>query len=85
MRLQLAMALQSRDGTIAQDSGMVNAYAEKENPDVCYKRGGVDEYLNLQGYGSTPWTAQGLFNFNGDIYSVVDDILIKNASTSYAT
>jgi hypothetical protein len=64
---------------------MVNAYSEKENPDICYKRGGLDAYLNLQGYGSTPWAAQGLFQFNGDIYSVVDDILIKNASVSYAT
>lgn len=85
VRLQLATILRSRDGTVSKDSGLINAYAEVENPNICYKRAGADEYLNLQSFGTTPWAAQGLFNYGGDIYSVVDDVLIKNASTSYAT
>lgn len=85
MRLQLATLLRSRDGEVTSDSGLVNAYAEIENPNICYKRAGCDEYLDLQSFGTTPWAAQGLFNYGGDVYSVVDDVLIKNAATSYAT
>lgn len=84
MRLQLATILRSRDGTVSKDSGLVNAYAEIENPNICYKRGGCSVAYNLQSFGTTPWTAQGLFNYGGDVYSVVDDVLVKNASTSYA-
>ena len=85
MRLQLATIFRSRDGTIDQDSGLVNAYAEIENPNICYKRGGSDLYYDLQSFGTDPWTAQGLFNYGGDIYTVMDDKLIKNNTTSYAT
>ena len=85
MRLQLAQILRSRDGKVTQDSGLVNAYAERENPNICYKRAGCDLYYNLQGYGSYPWVGQGLFQFNNDIYSVIDDVLIKNNTTTYAT
>lgn len=85
MRLQLATILRSRDGTVAKDSGLVNAYAEKENPDICFKRAGCDLYYNLQAYGSDPWVGQGLFQYGTDIYSVIDDVLIKNDTTTYAT
>lgn len=63
----------------------MNAWAEVENPNICYKRGGSDMHLNLQSFGSDPYTGQGIFAYNGDLYSVMDDVLIKNASTSYAT
>ena len=85
MRLQLATILRSRDGTVAKDSGLVNAYAEVENPNICYKRAGSDLYYNLQSFGTDPYTGQGMFQFNGDIYTVMDDKLIKNNTTSYAT
>lgn len=85
MRLQIATKIRSRDGTLAKDSGLVNALSEIENPDICIKRGGSDLYYNLQAYGSDPWVGQGIFTYNNDIYSVVDDVLIKNNTTTYAT
>ena len=85
MRLQLATILRSRDGSVAKDSGLINAYAEKENPDVCYKRAGLSLQYNLQSYGADPYVGQGIFQYNGDTYTVIDDVLIKNNSASYST
>ena len=83
MRLFLATIIRSRDGSVDQDTGLVNCYSEKEDPNISYKRPGCEEYYDLQSYGTTPWSAQGIFQYDSDLYSLIDDVLVKNDTDDY--
>lgn len=78
MRLPLATDITSRDGTLAKDSLMKNAYSEKvgEELDV-FKRPGLAQAYDLgEGQG------QGLVSWKGTFFAVKANVLVQGATST---
>lgn len=71
MKLELPLTLETRNGLRTRDARVVNAYAEKRGLEVSLLKrpGAVLSQANLG------VTGQGLFFYNGMLYTVVDDTL----------
>lgn len=78
MRLPFATDINSRDGTLAKDSLMKNAFAEKvgEEFDV-FKRPGLTQAYDL-GAGQ----GQGLVSWKGTFFAVKGNTLVQGATSS---
>jgi hypothetical protein len=75
-RLPLMVLQSNRGETATKDARLVNGYVEtQENKELwIYKRPGISQHLNIA--GSTPG---GIYNWKGDLYSVVGSTLYKEA------
>ena len=75
-RIPLVTNLQNRSESFSIDARLVNAYAEKDERDYqIYKRPGLVPYSQPSG---GPAAGLGVFNWNGDLYSVFGGQLYKN-------
>lgn len=76
MRYPLVTPLASRDGSTDKDEKLVNAYAEvdKETQETSvFKRAGIDQGDAI--IAGNDIYGQGLFNYDGYLFAVIDDIL----------
>lgn len=76
-RFPLVIDPQNRDGSTAKDSKLVNCYLEVEDEETVniYKRPGMLDVGQPPGGAQT---GNGIFNWNGDIFSIFADRLYKN-------
>lgn len=78
-RIPLVTNLQNRSESFSIDARLVNAYAEKDEQDFhIYKRPGLIPYSQPSG---GPAAGNGVFNWNGDIYSVFGGTLYKGTTS----
>lgn len=75
-RLPLAIVPENRGPTTAKDSKLVNCYIEtdKEKNLWLFKRPGFTEYSSV-----SAGVGLGCFNWNGDVYTIVDSTIYKNS------
>lgn len=79
VRIPLVTDLQNRFEAFNIDARLVNAYAEKRDRDThIYKRPGLIPYSQPSGGAAT---GNGVFNWNGDLYSVFGGTLYKGTTS----
>ncbi len=75
-RWPLAVEPSNRDSSTGKDARLVNAYIETHGSDIqVIRRAGYEVYAN-PGSG----TGRGIYNWQGDIYSIVDGTVRKNGA-----
>jgi len=76
VRLPLVVSPENRDETTRRDAKLINAYLEKISDEVVmvFKRPGLERYSNV---GSAQ-VGRGIYNWQGDIYTIWGDTLYKN-------
>lgn len=76
MRYPLITPLASRDGTVDKDEHLVNCFGEQDDETKetrVIKRAGIDEGDAV--ISGNDIYGQGLFNYDGYLFSVIDDVL----------
>lgn len=80
LRLPLAAALESRDGTLARDARMKNTLAEAIEGEVwAVKRPGIANATATAGGAAV---GQGMVALNGQVYVMAGDVLYKKGTSS---
>lgn len=74
-RFPLAVEPSNRDATTNADARLVNGYVETHGKDIyVYRRPGLGLYSS-----TSSGTGRGIYNWQGDVYSVVNGTLYRNA------
>lgn len=83
-RIPLSQPIETRDGTLTKDSKCVNGYFETRNQKREFiKRPGVNAITTSPSLGTG--TGQLLYNYNGYLYGVINNIVYQINPTTYAT
>lgn len=80
-RFPLVVTAENRDSSVNKDARLVNCYLESgpgKGDYHIYKRAGTSPYLRPGGASAV---GRGIYNWNGDIYSISGTTLYKNSST----
>lgn len=78
-RLPLVISPENRAESVDRDSRMINCFLEKEKDGEIwiYERPGLAQHSRPSGGNAE---GRGVYNWQGDIYSIFDDTLYKNAA-----
>ena len=80
-RIPLAQQIETRDGTLSKDSRCVNGYFETTDQRREFiKRPGIKN----TGAALPSDQGQGLYNFNGSLFAVINNVLYEINPTTYA-